>query len=79
MEAIKLPANEKISSEKMGRPKLISVKSIVNIRIELELFDALMHVVESPLSKVILHPIAHAKSLMDPVYQMEEVRTAYIF
>lgn len=72
MEATKSSANEMISKSKLGKPKLISVKSIVNIRIELEQQNAVMLVADSPLCKVILHPMAHAKLLMDPT---EEVGT----
>lgn len=75
MEATKSSANEMINKSKLGKPKLISVKSIVNIRIELEQQNALMLVADSPLCKVILHPMAHAKSLMDPAHPTKEVGT----
>lgn len=74
MEAANVPKNEKIKKPMMGKSKLISVKSILNIRIELEQLSALMDVTKSPLCKTILRPKAHAKSLMDLATDVIEVR-----
>lgn len=73
MESAKVPKNEKIQKPTMGKSKLISVKSILNIRIELEQINALMDVAVTPLCKTILHPKAHAKSLMDQAFDVVEV------
>lgn len=71
MEAAKERSNEKLS---LRRPTLLSVKSIKNIRIELEQPEALMAAARSPLIETILHPSKFRYSFVDSVRRIEEVR-----
>lgn len=56
MEAAKGTSSELMSKITVGKPKLISIKPIINIRIDLEQLNALMTITESPLCRRILRP-----------------------
>lgn len=71
MEAAKSYAAEKLANRKRI---LISVKSIKNIRVELEQYSALMDVDKSPsLCETIMYPAAYRFPFMDQVFPGEEV------
>lgn len=74
MEAAKVRGNEKIVKPTAGQKRPVSVKSIKNIRAELEQLNALMKVNESPFLSTILYPDEHRKMLLDQVILTEEVR-----
>lgn len=50
LEATKRPTND------VTKIRNISVKSVLNVRLELEMYSALMEIAKSPLCAAILHP-----------------------
>lgn len=74
MEAAKVRTNEKIVKPMAGQKRPLSVKSIKNIRAELDQLNALMKVSESPFESTILYPDEHRKCLLEQVNYVEEVR-----
>lgn len=80
MEASKMRASELLSKPETGKAKLISVKSISNIRIELEQLNALMDIEDSsPLCTKILRPALHPTPLMGRVRCVDKVHLCYVF